>query len=36
VICVRLDATVVTAHSDKEGAKPNYQGFGHHPLARLV
>jgi len=21
---------------DKEGAEPNYKGFGHHPLARLV
>jgi hypothetical protein len=28
VICVRLDATVVTAHSDKEGAEPNYKGSG--------
>jgi hypothetical protein len=33
VVCIRLDATVVTAHSDKEGAEPNYKGFGHHPLA---
>jgi len=33
VACVRLDATVVTAHSDgKEGAEPNFKGFGHHPL----
>jgi hypothetical protein len=33
VVCIRLDATVVTAHSGKEGAEPNYKGFGHHPLA---
>ena len=33
VICIRLDASVVTAHSDKELAEPNYKGFGHHPLA---
>jgi Transposase DDE domain group 1 len=33
VVCIRLDATVVAAHSDKEGAEPNYKGFGHHPLA---
>ena len=32
VTCIRLDATVVTAHSDKEGAEPNFKGFGHHPL----
>lgn len=33
VACIRLDATVVTAHSDgKEGAEPNFKGFGHHPL----
>ena len=32
VTCVRLDATVVEAHSDKEGAEPNFKGFGHHPL----
>lgn len=32
VTCIRLDATVVTAHSDKEGAQPNFKGFGHHPL----
>jgi Transposase DDE domain group 1 len=29
---VRLDATVVAAHSDKEGAEPNFKGYGHHPL----
>jgi Transposase DDE domain group 1 len=33
VTCLRLDATVVTAHSDgKEGAEPNFKGFGLHPL----
>jgi len=32
VTCIRLDATVVPAHSDKEGAEPNFKGFGHHPL----
>ena len=32
VTCIRLDATVVTAHSDKAGAEPNFKGFGHHPL----
>jgi hypothetical protein len=26
--CIRLDATVVTAHSDKELAEPNFKGFG--------
>jgi hypothetical protein len=32
VTCIRLDATVIQAHSDKEGAEPNFKGFGHHPL----
>jgi hypothetical protein len=32
VACIRLDATVVGAHSDKELAEPNFKGFGHHPL----
>ena len=32
VTCIRLDATVVAAHSDKELAEPNFKGFGHHPL----
>jgi hypothetical protein len=32
VTCIRLDATVVTAHSDKELAEANFKGFGHHPL----
>jgi hypothetical protein len=29
---IRLDATVVTCHSDKDGAEPNFKGFGYHPL----
>ncbi len=32
VLCIRLDATVTPAHSDKELAEPNFKGFGHHPL----
>jgi Transposase DDE domain group 1 len=32
VTCIRLDATVTPAHSDKQLAEPNYKGFGHHPL----
>jgi hypothetical protein len=32
VTCIRLDATVVTAHSDKEVAEPNFKGYGHHPI----
>ena len=32
VTCIRLDATVTFAHSDKELAEPNFKGFGHHPL----
>jgi hypothetical protein len=31
VTCIRLDATVVTAHSDKELAEANFKGYGHHP-----
>ena len=28
-----LDATLVTAHSDKEGARPTFKhGYGHHPI----
>ena len=30
--CVRIDAVVIEAHSDKELAEPNFKGFGHHPL----
>ena len=32
VICIRLDATVTFAHSDKELAEANFKGYGHHPL----
>ncbi len=32
VACIRLDATVTLAHSDKELAEPNVKGFGFHPL----
>src|SRR5215468_4554740 len=32
VTCIRLDASVVPAHSDKELAEPNFKGFGHDPL----
>jgi hypothetical protein len=28
VTCVRLDATVVACHSDKQGDEPNFKGFG--------
>jgi len=32
-LVIDLDATLVTAHSDKEGAKGNFKGgFGYHPL----
>jgi hypothetical protein len=30
VTCIRLDASVVACHSDKEGAEPNFKGFGLH------
>ena len=36
VTCIRLDASVVTCHSDKEGAEPNFKGFGLLPAGRLV
>jgi hypothetical protein len=32
VVCIRLDATVTVAHSDKELAEANFKGYGHHPL----
>jgi len=32
VTCIRLDASVVACHSGKEGAEPNFKGFGLHPL----
>lgn len=32
-VVIRLDATIQTAHSEKEGAAGTYKGsFGHHPL----
>ncbi len=34
---VDLDATLVGAHSEKEGATPNYKrGFGFHPMLAFV
>ena len=47
VICIRLDSSVMTCHSDKEGAEPNFRGFGllpplaycentAEPLARML
>lgn len=36
-VVIDLDATLVTAHSDKEGAKGNFKGgFGYHPLGAWV
>jgi len=32
VVVVRLDATVIHAASDKDGAEPNFKGYGLHPL----
>ena len=32
VTCVRIDATVTPAHSEKELAEGNFKGFGHYPL----
>jgi hypothetical protein len=31
MVCIRLDATVTLAHSDKELAEVGYKGYGHHP-----
>lgn len=32
-----IDATLVTAHSDKEDARPTYKrGFGHHPVMAFL
>jgi len=31
-VVIRLDATVIAAASAKEGAEPNFKGFGFHPL----
>lgn len=36
-VVVDLDATLVTAHSEKEGASPNFKrGFGFHPMLAFV
>jgi len=36
-LLVDIDATLVTAHSDKEQATPTFKsGFGHHPLTAFV
>jgi hypothetical protein len=36
-LVIDIDATLVTAHSDKEGAAPTFKrGFGHHPLWAFV
>lgn len=36
-LVVDLDATLVTAHSDKENARPTFQrGYGFHPLTAFV
>jgi hypothetical protein len=32
VTCIRLDATVTFAYSEKELAEANLKGYGHHPL----
>jgi hypothetical protein len=35
-LLIDMDATLVTAHSEKEGAAPTFKkGFGHHPLVDL-
>ncbi len=34
-VVIDFDATLVTAHSDKQGAKGNFKGgFGYHPVRR--
>jgi Transposase DDE domain group 1 len=36
-LIIDVDATLVTAHSDKEGAAPTFKrGYGHHPLCSFV
>jgi hypothetical protein len=36
-LIINADATLVTAHSDKEGAAPTFKrGYGHHPLWAFV
>ena len=32
VVVIRLDATVIQAASNKDGAEANYKGYGFHPL----
>jgi hypothetical protein len=35
LLVIDLDATLVTAHSDKESAAPTFKrGYGHHPVRR--
>jgi hypothetical protein len=37
LVAVDLDATLITAHSDKQDARPNYKhGFGHHPVLAFL
>jgi hypothetical protein len=37
LVALDIDATLVTAHSDKEGARPTYKrSFGHHPVAAFL
>ena len=34
---IDFDGTLITAHSEKEGAAPTYKrGFGHHPLLAFL
>jgi hypothetical protein len=36
-LVIDVDATLITAHSDKEGAAPTFKrGYGHHPLWAFV
>jgi Transposase DDE domain group 1 len=36
-LVIDVDATLITAHSDKQGAAPTFKrGFGHHPLWAFV
>ena len=36
-VVIDIDATLVTAHSDKEGAEPTYKrGYGFHPMCAFV
>lgn len=36
VTCIRLDATLTPAHSEKELAEPNFKGVRSSPLAVLL